>query len=98
MKRLFLFTAVPLFILTGAAAATAAELPTYEVTGFPVTPVQASVVRSGHEQEASRQPTLTSGGMPASPHQIAVLAPRKRIVGELARKPNTQPNTEGRAR
>jgi hypothetical protein len=94
MKRLFLFATVAVLISGGAGVAAAAELPTYEATGFPITAVQASVVRSDHVQEASRQPTLTLGGMPASPHQIAVLAPRRHVVGELA----TQPTTEGRAR
>jgi hypothetical protein len=98
MKRLFLFAAVAVLIMDGAGAAAAAELPTYEVTGFPITSVQTSVVGSAHVQEASRQRTLTLDGMPASPHQIAVLAPRKRIVGELAKKPTTQPTTEGRTR
>ena len=94
MKRLFLFATVAVLIHGGAAVAAAAELPTYEVAGFPITAVQASVMGSAHLQETSRQSTLTLDGMPASPHQIAVLAPRKRIVGELARKPNTQPNTQ----
>src|SRR5580698_4838860 len=90
MKRLPLFAAVAILVLEGANLAAAAELPTYEVMGFPITAVQASVVRSGQEQEVSRQPTLTSGGMPASPHQIAVLTPRKHIVGQLATKPTTE--------
>ena len=93
MKRLFLL-AVAMLIPAGAAVAAAAELPTYDVTGFPISSVQASVVQSAHVQEASRQPTLTLDGMPASPHQIAVLTPRKHVVGELAVKPIT----EGRAR
>ena len=89
MKRLFLFATVAVLIPGGAVMAAAAELPTYEVTGFPITSVQASVVGSAHVQEASRQPTLTLDGIPASPHQIAVLTARKNIVGELIEKPTT---------
>ena len=94
MKRLFLFATVAILIPQGAGVATATELPAYEVTGFPITSVQASVVGSAHAQEISPQPTLTLGGMPASPHQVAVLTLRKHIVGELP----TKPVTEGRAR
>jgi hypothetical protein len=87
MKRLVLFAAVAVVILKGADVAAAAELPTYESMGLPITTLQISVVGSSHVQEVSPVPTLTVGGMPASPHQIAVLKARKNIVGELAEKP-----------
>jgi hypothetical protein len=89
MKRLVLFAAVAVVILQGAGVAAAAELPTYESMGLPITAVEISVVGSTHVQEASPVPTLTVGGMPASPHQIAVLTPHKKVVGELAKKPTT---------
>jgi hypothetical protein len=89
MKRLALFAAVAVIILQGAGVAAAAELPTYESMGLPITAVEISVVGSTHVREVSPVPTLTVGGMPASPHQIAVLTPRKKIVGELAKKPAT---------
>jgi hypothetical protein len=89
MKRLVLFAAVAVVILEGANVAAAAEVPTYELMGLSITPLQISVVGSTHVQEVSPVPTLTVGGMPASPHQIAVLTARKNIVGELAKKPIT---------
>jgi hypothetical protein len=89
MKRLVLFAAMEVVILQGAAVAAAAELPTYESMGLPITALQTSVVGSTHVQEVSPVPTLTAGGMPASPHQIAVLTARKNIVGQLAEKPTT---------
>jgi hypothetical protein len=89
MKRLVLFAAMAVVILQGAAVAAAAELPTYESMGLPITVLQTSVVGSTHVQEVSPVPTLTAGGMPASPHQIAVLTARKNIVGQLAEKPTT---------
>jgi hypothetical protein len=89
MKRLVLFAAVAVTILKGAAAATAAELPTYELTGLPITAHQMSVVGMANVQETSPVPTLTLGGMPASPLQIAVLTPRKQLIGELAQTPTT---------
>lgn len=75
MKRLFLSAAITLLMLKGASVA-AAELPTFELGGFPISPHQVSVVGSANIQEASPTPTLTLRGMPASPHQIAVLTPR----------------------
>jgi hypothetical protein len=90
MKRLVLFTAIAAVTLGGANVAAAAEIPTYESMGLPITPVQISVVGSAHVQEVSPFPTLTVGSIPPpSPHQIAVLTARKNIVGELAEKPTT---------
>jgi hypothetical protein len=89
MKRLVLFAAIAVVILEGADVAAAAELPTYESMGLPITALQISVVGPTHVQEVSPVPGLTAGGMPASPHQIAVLTARKKIVGELAEKPTT---------
>jgi hypothetical protein len=89
MKRLVLFAAVAVVLLEGADVAAAAQLPTYESMGLPITAHQISVVESTHVQEVSPVPTLTVGGMPASPHQIAILTARKSIVGQLAEKPTT---------
>ena len=89
MKRLVLFAAIAVVILEGAAVAGAAELPTYESMGLPITTLQTSVVGSTHVQEVTPVPTLTAGGVPASPHQIAVLTARKNIVGQLAQKPTS---------
>jgi hypothetical protein len=36
-------------------------------------------------REQSASPTLTFGGMPASPHQIAVLAPRPKMTPTAAK-------------
>ena len=69
---------VSTIVLACADLANAAELPTYELMGFPITPHQFSVLGSANVQEASRAPTLMLRGMPASPHQIAVLTPHKK--------------------
>ena len=63
-------------VLTGPAFAQ--QLPQYEVAGFPISPLQISVLGSGRIQEQSFSPTLTLDGMPASPHQIAVIGPRSK--------------------
>jgi len=62
------------------------RLPVFEVTGFPISPLQVAVLGGAHVEERSAMPTLTLAGMPASPHQIAVLTRRKpvRIVEAAA--------------
>ena len=62
--------------LASAGAAMAAELPTFEVSSFPATPVQVAVTGSAGVQEQAATPSLMRDGMPASPAQIAVLTPR----------------------
>ena len=88
MKRLVLLAAVAV-VLEAANVAAAAELPSYESMGLPITGLQISVVGSTHVQEVSPNPTLTVGGMPAAPHQIAVLTARRNVLGKLAEKPTT---------
>ena len=80
MKRLMLFAALATAIANGIDVAAAAELPTYESAGFPITALQISVMGSAHVQEVPSVPALTLGGMPASPNQIEVLTARKRIL------------------
>jgi len=70
-------------LMTGGVAATAAELPVYEVMGFPSTPHQLVALGPADAQERAPTATLTLGGMPASPHQIAVLTPRQRPTEQI---------------
>ena len=64
-------------LMLGGAGAAAAELPTYEVMGLPITPHQLAALGPANAQERAPAPTLLLAGMPASPHQIAVLTPHK---------------------
>jgi hypothetical protein len=77
MKSLFSSAAAAMLML-GAAAATAE--PTYQAKSVPITAHQVgvlgSVLRMAHIQEQAPASALTAAGMPASPHQMAVLAPR----------------------
>ena len=57
--------------IAGGAAAFAAGLPTYERTGFPISPVQLQLLGPANVQERSPAPTVT-----ASPHQVNVLRAR----------------------
>ena len=79
VRQLLSTTVVALALLQGAAAG-AAELPTYDVSSFPATPHQLSVMGSAGVQEQAATPTLTRNAMPASPHQLDVLTPRHGTV------------------
>jgi hypothetical protein len=77
-KHLLPSTLLALTIL-GAAAASAAELPSYEASSFPATPVQLSVLGASRAQTQEQSPTatLTRDDMPATPLQLLVLTPRR---------------------
>jgi hypothetical protein len=77
-----LLIAAAAVLLMGGVGATAAELPNYEVMGFPITPHQLVVLGPAHAEQGLPAFTLTVAGMPASPHQIAVLTPRQRVIDE----------------
>jgi hypothetical protein len=73
LQRTFIASVTGLVL--GIPGASAGELP-QELTGFPITPLQFSVVGPAGIQERSPTSALTVAGMPASPHQIAVISPR----------------------
>ena len=89
MRSLFTLITATVFCLAGSVARTA-EVPTYELMGFPITSHQFSVVGSANIQEQSPTPSLVLGGMPASPHQVAVLTARSRETGQQAADKLTQ--------
>ena len=74
-KQILIVTAAALtaavIILSGTSAATAEQTPQYQVGGFPITPLQMSVLQpSGkinEQQRLSRQPTMDARRRPAYP-------------------------------
>lgn len=84
--RYVLAATIGLMLLKGNVVA--AELPTYEISGFPVTPHQAAIIGSDGIHERSPTPTLTVNGMSASPHQIQVLMLRAKSMWQHAEMPN----------
>ena len=86
MRKLLSITST-VIVIFGGVTAEASELPVFEKFGFPITGIQVSLLGSVGVQENSSIPTLTLGGMPASPHQVAVLTPRPRIAGQATTKP-----------
>jgi hypothetical protein len=77
MKTLFAMATTGTLLLSGIASAQ--EFPVYELSGFPISPHQISIMgATANLREQSPGTSLTMGGMPASPLQILVLTPRQR--------------------
>ena len=75
MKKISLsIAAAAVLAITAATGGVAAELPTYEKAGLPVSAVQVQVLGAENVKEAS--PVATS----ATPVQLTVLTPRNRIT------------------
>jgi hypothetical protein len=66
--------AVAMFAITAAGGAVAAELPSYEKAGMPVSAVQLQVMGAENVQQVS--PATTS----ATPVQLSVLTPRNKVT------------------
>jgi hypothetical protein len=72
VKKTYLsIAAVAAFSIAGAAAGFAAELPSYQTKGLPISAVQVGVLGAADVREQS--PALTST---ATAHQLSVLTPR----------------------
>ena len=72
MKKTSLTIAAAAVIsMAGGTAGFAAELPSYEAAGLPISAVQVRVLGAANVKQQS--PVLTSA---ASPHQLSVLTPR----------------------
>ncbi len=78
--RIVLIAAAALIL--EASSTIGGERATYEVTGFPVSPHQLSVLVPTDAHEHAPTPALTMNGMPASLHQIAVLTCVQKSVQE----------------
>jgi hypothetical protein len=75
MKTLFAMATTGTLLLS--VIASAHEFPVYELSGFPISPLQLSVTgATTNLKEQSPGTSLTISGMPASPLQILVLTPR----------------------
>jgi hypothetical protein len=82
--KYLLVTAALAFAVFKSAAASAGELPTFEASSFPATPLQVAVMGGAGVQEQAATPTLTRNNMPASPHQLSVLTPRHTVASNAA--------------
>jgi hypothetical protein len=62
-------------VILGGTAGFAAELPSYEAKGLPISPVQVRVLGAANVQEQTPMPTST-----ITPLQLSVLTPRTNIT------------------
>jgi hypothetical protein len=79
VKKSYLSIATAALSIVGATAGFAAELPSYETKGLPISAVQVRVLGAAGVREQS--PALTSA---ATAHQLSVLTPRTRRTAETA--------------
>jgi hypothetical protein len=78
-KTYLSIAAAALISIAGASAGFAAELPTFEAKGLPISAAQVGVLGAADVREQS--PVSTA---PASPHQLGVLTPRTTRTAETA--------------
>jgi hypothetical protein len=75
VQKTYLSIAAAAISIAGGTAGFAAELPTYETTGLPISAVQVQVLGAANVREQAPVPTST-----ASPHQLSVLTPRAKMT------------------
>ena len=78
-KTYLSIAAAALISIAGATAGFAAELPTFEAKGLPISAAQVGVLGAADVREQSPVSTAT-----ASPHQLSVLTPRTTRTAETA--------------
>ncbi|QOZ37175.1 hypothetical protein [Bradyrhizobium sp. CCBAU 53421] len=75
MTKISLSIIAATFVIANATAASAAERPTFEAAGLPISPVQAAVLGAANVREQA--PVAATS---ATPHQLNVLTPRSKIT------------------
>jgi hypothetical protein len=98
MKNLFLI-ATAIVAVGGVTSFTAAAYayrptfdfqytygPTFELTGFPITPHQVAVLGAARVEERAAPSMLTFGGMPITPHQLDVLISRSKPARKVVER------------
>lgn len=71
MKKMLVILVAASAVIPSGARARAAELPIYELMGFPILPHQFSVLGSAHVEERQPVPTLTlNAGVLASDRSV----------------------------
>jgi hypothetical protein len=75
VKTIHLSIAAALILLAGGTASFAAELPSYEAAGLPISPVQVGVLGAANAREQSPVATST-----VTPVQLSVLTPRTKVT------------------
>ena len=84
MKKTSLSIAAAAVLIAAGAAGFAAELPSYEATGMPISAVQVRVLGAANVQQQSPVSTST-----VTPLQLSVLTPRTKMTTATAGKTET---------
>jgi hypothetical protein len=82
--RVLSMIAVAGTLVASSTGVFATELPSYEVTSFPITATQVRVLGGAGVEEQSASPAMIVAGMPASPAQMSVLSPRIKRLASAA--------------
>lgn len=82
--RVLSMIAVAGTLIASSTGVFATELPSYEVTSFPITATQVQVLGGAGVEEQSASPAMIVAGMPASPAQMSVLSPRIKRLASAA--------------
>jgi hypothetical protein len=78
-KTTLSIAAATAFVIAGSAAGLAAELPTYETRGLPISAVQVQVLGAADVREQSPVATST-----VTAHQVSVLTRRTKLTAATA--------------
>lgn len=73
-------------MIANSSGAFAGELPSYEVTSFPISATQVQVLGGAGIEEQPAAPAMMVAGMPASPAQMSVLSPRVKRLANVNSK------------
>ncbi|MCC8982587.1 hypothetical protein [Bradyrhizobium acaciae] len=79
MTKISLSIIAAALAIASATSASAAELPTFEAAGLPISPVQAGALGAANVHEQA--PIAATS---ATPHQLSVLTPRSKIKNARA--------------
>lgn len=75
--RVLSMVAVAAAMIANSSGAFAGELPSYEVTPFPISATQVQVLGGAGVEEQSTAPAMIVAGMPASPADVGAVATRE---------------------
>ncbi|WP_076864514.1 hypothetical protein [Bradyrhizobium mercantei] len=75
MTKISLSIIAATLAIASATVVSAAELPTYEAAGLPISPMQAGVLGAANANEQA-----PAAATSATPHQLSVLTPRNKIT------------------
>jgi hypothetical protein len=92
VKKTYLSIAAAAAVISmaGGTAGFAAELPTYEAAGLPISAVQAQVLGVANVRDANVREQAPARTSAASPHQLSVLTPRTKLTTATAAPARTE--------